>query len=197
MIGEALLVQYGAKKTLFAKGRSLFFEGDECLYFHQLISGVVKMVSTTQDGKEFIQGVFYSGDSFGEPPLFDGRPYPAGAVAVEEAEIWRLPKAGFFELLQQHFDLHVQFDRILCERLRFKNMILAEISFHEPEHRIASVITYLKKKLAKKPGPFTVPVTRQQLADMSGLRVETVIRTVKKMEADGKLKLIGHKICLP
>jgi CRP-like cAMP-binding protein len=41
---------------------------------------------------------------------------------------------------------------------------------------------------------YTVPFTRQQLADMSGLRVETVIRTVKKMEEDGKLRIVGRKI---
>jgi CRP/FNR family transcriptional regulator, cyclic AMP receptor protein len=43
---------------------------------------------------------------------------------------------------------------------------------------------------------YVVPFTRQQLADMSGLRVETVIRTIKKMEGDGKLKIVGRKIKL-
>jgi CRP-like cAMP-binding protein len=39
-----------------------------------------------------------------------------------------------------------------------------------------------------------VPFTRQQLADMTGLRVETVIRTIKMMEKNGKLFLDGHKV---
>jgi CRP-like cAMP-binding protein len=73
-------------------------------------------------------------------------------------------------------------------------MILSEISFYDPEHRIASLIQYLKEKLGNGKDPFIVPLTRQQLADMSGLRVETVIRTVKTMEEQGKLKIADHKI---
>ncbi len=85
-------------------------------------------------------------------------------------------------------------------------MILSEISFYDPEHRIMSLLKYLKEDSTKsavtKNGmvrgnhTYVVPFTRQQLADMSGLRVETVIRTVKKMEGDGKLQLVGRKITL-
>ena len=57
------------------------------------------------------------------------------------------------------------------------------------------VMKYYKKE--HKPDPklkVIIPFTRQQLADMTGLRVETVIRAVKKMEKEGKLSLEGHKI---
>jgi CRP-like cAMP-binding protein len=81
-------------------------------------------------------------------------------------------------------------------------MVLSEISSYDPEHRIMSLLTYFKndasaaaKRENKKAGEqFLVPFTRQQIADMSGLRVETVIRAVKKMEAEGKIKIIGRKI---
>ncbi|MFN7791910.1 MAG: helix-turn-helix domain-containing protein, partial [Cyclobacteriaceae bacterium] len=43
-------------------------------------------------------------------------------------------------------------------------------------------------------GKFAVPLTRQQIADMVGMRVETVIRTVKKLEDSGKVRLVNHKI---
>ena len=87
-------------------------------------------------------------------------------------------------------------DQVLCQRLRYKSMVLSEISSYEPEHRIVTLLKYYKSKNIKPglPGKIIVPYTRQQLADMSGLRVETVIRTVKKMEKEGKLLLEGHKI---
>ena len=85
-------------------------------------------------------------------------------------------------------------------------MVLSEISFHNPEHRIQSLLTYFKNEsddatkirpaMIRNKHEYVVPYTRQQLADMSGLRVETVIRTIKKMEEDGKLKIIGRKITL-
>ena len=83
-------------------------------------------------------------------------------------------------------------------------MVLSEISSYDPEHRIVSLLRYFKSEsdsqVKKGSTPtylsYTVPFTRQQIADMSGLRVETVIRTVKKMETDGKVKIIGRKISI-
>ncbi len=73
-------------------------------------------------------------------------------------------------------------------------MILSEISFYDPEHRILSLINYLKSKSNLSTEPFQVPLTRQQIADMSGMRVETVIRTIKRMEEEGKLLIQDRKI---
>ncbi|HNU41871.1 MAG TPA: helix-turn-helix domain-containing protein, partial [Cyclobacteriaceae bacterium] len=100
---------------------------------------------------------------------------------------------------------HLHLDQVLCQRLRYKSMVLSELSFYDPEHRIMSLLKYLKDEarqtrrgdgMVRSDHVYEVPFTRQQLADMSGLRVETVIRTVKRMEEDGKLKLIGRKIVL-
>jgi CRP/FNR family cyclic AMP-dependent transcriptional regulator len=152
------------------------------------------MVTYSLDGKEFIQGLFYQGDCFGEPPLFCNFPYPGSATTLIDTKILRIPKDRFFDLLKDHFEIHIQLDRILCERLKYKNMILSEISFYDPEHRIISLLSYLKSKSPAPNQRFQVPLTRQQLADMSGMRVETVIRTIKRMEETGKLQLQDHKI---
>ena len=73
-------------------------------------------------------------------------------------------------------------------------MILTEVSSYDPEHRFLTVLKYFKSKLVNKNEKVLIPFTRQQLADMTGLRVETVIRAVKKMEKEKKLVLEGHKI---
>jgi CRP-like cAMP-binding protein len=84
---------------------------------------------------------------------------------------------------------------VLCQRLQYKSMILTEISAHSPEHRLTTIMNYLKSKMKWAENERAlIPYTRQQLADMTGLRVETVIRTIKKMEQTGKLKLEGRKI---
>lgn len=81
--------------------------------------------------------------------------------------------------------------------------ILSENFFYDPEHRIISLLKYLKEDSARNDSnrngmsgvnhTYIVPFTRQQIANMSGLRVETVIRTVKKMESDGKLQFRWSK----
>ena len=73
--------------------------------------------------------------------------------------------------------------------------MLSEVAIEDAEHRLQSLLGYLKKERgipAEKEYP--VPFTRQQLADMTGLRVETVIRTIKSMEQKGILEIIEGKI---
>lgn len=194
LIKRNIAFQYGASVLSLKKDEILFHEGDQANFFYQVEEGSIKMVTYSLDGKEFIQGLFYQGDSFGEPPLFCDFPYPGSATTLIDSKILRIPKDRFFELLKDHFEIHLQLDRILCERLKYKNMILSEISFYDPEHRILSLLGYLKSKAPSQDQPFQVPLTRQQLADMSGMRVETVIRTIKRMEETGKLLLQDHKI---
>jgi CRP-like cAMP-binding protein len=194
VIPSPLLTQYGGRVSSLKKDDILFQVGDKPLNYFELISGSIKVVTYSEDGDEFIQGIFNPGESFGEPPLMSGFDYPSSAIALAPSEVWKLPKENFFKLLKENFEIHLEFDKVLCERLRYKNMILSEISFYDPEHRIVSLINYLKEKLGNGQEKFIVPLTRQQLADMSGLRVETVIRTVKTMQEQGKLEIVEHKI---
>ncbi len=205
MIDQSILSEYGGKKVVLKKGETLFRAGSEAIFYYQLVKGSVKLITNSSDGQEFIQGVFGKGDSFGEPPLFCDFPYPSTAIAIDDAVVFKLSKDKFFDLLKNNFDLHIQFDRVLCKRLKYKSMILSDISFYDPEHRITNLLRYLKDSeshheskqgMIRNSKPYTIPFTRQQLADMSGLRVETVIRTVKKMQEKGKLKIVGRKITL-
>jgi CRP/FNR family transcriptional regulator, cyclic AMP receptor protein len=190
------LEKYHAKLVTLRKDQVLFHEGDRALDYFQVEEGSVKMFIASKDGQEFIQGMFTAGESFGEPALIGSFPYPGNVIALEKTKVWKLPSDYFLQMLKENFDLHLKMDQVLCQRLRYKSMVLSEISSYEPEHRVATLLKYYKAKHTKMDtsGKVIVPYTRQQLADMSGLRVETVIRTVKKMEKEGKLILEGHKI---
>lgn len=195
MISHELIERYGGRKILFAKGEFLFYEGDPAVNYFEVISGMVKMVNFSDEGQEFIQGVFEAGDSFGEPPLFAGLSYPSNAVAIDDAVVWKLPRDNFFNLLKDHFDLHLALTVKLCERIHYKATIMREISSYAPEHRILTFIDYLKEKTdLGKSDRFEVPFTRQQIADMTGLRVETVIRTIKSLEQQGKVTIRNRKV---
>lgn len=196
MFPSKTLEKYHARLVNLRKDQILFHEGDRATDYYQVEEGSVKMFIVSPDGQEFIQGVFGAGESFGEPALIGKFPYPGSAQAIGFAKVWKLAEDYFFQMLRENFDLHLQLTQVLCHRLRYKSMVLSEISSHDPDHRIFSLLKYYKEKNTK-PGQnerIRIPFTRQQIADMSGLRVETVIRTVKKMEKEGKLVLEGHKI---
>lgn len=196
MIEENLLLDFDAKKIFYSKGDQLFAEGDTALNYYQVVSGEVKMNNYNLDGKEFIQGIFTQGQSFGEPPLFADVKYPANAEAITDCEIIQLHKSGFFELLASNPEIHLNITKTLASRLFYKAIMASEISSQEPEHRILRILDYLKKYVHKTEGKFSfkVDLTRQQIADLTGLRVETVIRATKALEKKGELKIRNRKV---
>ena len=193
-IPKKLLKQYGASVLQLEKDQTLFRLGDQAQFFHVVESGRVKMTLFNEKGREFVQGYFSDGESFGEPPFFCQEVYPASAVAVEQSSILRCGYEEFLALLSEHPEVHLALTRTLCKRLVYKAMMLGEVAVEESEHRLRTLIEYHYADKGEPGKPFIVPYTRQQLADMTGLRVETVIRTIKGMAEDGVLEICRGKI---
>lgn len=195
MIDEKILVEYGAVEINIEKGAFLFHEKERAAHYFQVKTGKIKMFNLNAEGKLFTQGMFEAGESFGEPPLFTDSNYPACTEAEEPSSLFKLPKAKFFKLLKENPEIHFQITRMLATRLLYKSMQLKEISSFKPEHRILSLIDYLKKEEGiPADQKYEVSLTRQHIADLTGLRVETVIRSVKTLQKEGSLDIRGHKI---
>jgi CRP-like cAMP-binding protein len=190
MIPEELLKHHKAAIIHLHRNDMLFQHGDSAVSFYIVKTGKIKMSAYSNDGKEFVQGYFTDGQSFGEPPFFSGTAYPASAVAVEESAVWKISRADFLQLLKENFDLILQLMQTLCHRLIYKSTMLTEIATQEAEHRLITLIQYLVEHTDVGPeGPVKISFTRQQLADMTGLRVETVIRSVKSLEQKRMLEI--------
>lgn len=193
MIPENLLLEYGATLEKMVASKVILSEKKRADFYFQIKNGEVKMFNLNEQGKEFVQGIFYNNESFGEPPLFGDFKYPASAATVKPTEFYKLSKTNLFKLLIHNPEIHLKFTKAMAKRLYYKATILKEISVHPPEHRILALIDFLKNKYGSEE-LFQVELTRQQIADLTGQRVETVIRAIKQLEQDGELKLIKHKV---
>ncbi len=195
MIDIDTLLAWGAAYKKVPVGEVIFTEGSNCTFYHQLVEGKVRWVNINEEGKEFIQTFIEPGECFGEFPLFDDDPYAAGAIADTDALIIRLNKAAFHQILKENPALHFAFSKMLTKRLRFKFLILKELANHNPENSISTLLKYFKdhqKNICTKCNK--LQLTRQQIADMTGLRVETVIRTMKNMQHKGELTINKGKV---
>lgn len=195
MIDVDLLRQYGAVEKRIVQGEMLFQEGDEAVFYYQILAGSVKMSNYNEEGQESLQGIFEVDQSFGEPALFGGFPFPANAEALEDTQLICLEKTRLLQLLRDHFDVHFQLLATLSRRLRYKAILSKEIKGNDAAHRIMSLLQYLKGE-AKVEGQYQVDITRQIIANLTGLRVETVIRSIKSLEKSGQLTLKDRKIFL-
>ncbi len=154
-------------------------------------AGEVRMVTVSEGGKEFIQGIFKAGQYFGEPALIVNRPYLAYTIANKNSEIISVSKIDFFNLLKDDSDFSMGLIKVLSNRLFYKSMMLEELANEKAEHRLETIIKYLFLDMSSGE---ILKVTRQDLADMTGLRVETVIRGVKLLANKGLISLSRGKI---
>lgn len=177
------LIEKGFTIKMYQKDAVIYEPGMLPKYVYFVKSGEVRMVTVSNEGKEFIQGIFKTGQYFGEPALIIDRKYLAYTIASKASEIIRVGNKQFFDLIENEPGFSIRLIKTLSNRLFYKSMMLEELANEKAEHRLITIINYLMNDV--RIGD-TLKVTRQELADMTGLRVETVIREIKIL-ADKKL----------
>ncbi len=193
MIPENILSEYNASLKTYKTGQLIFDEGTSANFFYQIKKGKVKVYNLSEDGKEVLHGFFKDSQSFGAPALIADFKHPARAETVEESLIYTVSKENFMQILAKNSDIHLELTTKVCKRLGFKSMLIKEVSLYPPEHRIIALLKYLKEK-SDCPNKYEVQLTRQEISNLTGLRVETVIKAVKKLEQKKQLTLSNHKI---
>lgn len=195
MIDIDLLLTWGATYKQVQRDEIIFHEGGCGNFYYQVVSGRVRWVSINEESREFIQFMIDKGESFGELPLFDDAPYAATAIADEDCVLMRLHKSNFLQLLKDNPEIHFAFTRLLSERMRFKFLTIREMAYYNPEHRVSTLLGYFKKNNKHTcPKCKQIRLTRQQIADMTGLRVETVIRAMRHLHDKGALLIEKGKV---
>ncbi|MBP1164602.1 CRP-like cAMP-binding protein [Chryseobacterium bernardetii] len=195
IIDESLLLENGAVYEDYPAKEFIYEMGGIPYYYFQIVKGTVELNNYHEDGKEFTLNILSEGQSFGESLLFGNKNYPMNAVAKTDCRILKLPKSNFLSMLSTNTELMFTIFRYLSDRLFYKYVMLFNNSAIDPMSKIKSLMDYYKgSSLKQTPYSYPVPLTRQQIANLTGLRVETVIRTIKKMAEDNVLRLDGRTI---
>jgi CRP-like cAMP-binding protein len=180
MIDIDTLLTWGATYKNLDAEEILFKEGGECHYYHQVITGQLRWVNISEEGKEYLQAIVNPSESIGELPLFDEGVYAATAIVNKNCTVLRLHKTIFQKLLKEYPELHYKFSKLLSQRVRFKFFMLKEITSQDPRKLILSIFQYMEEhNIYMCSKCHQIMLTRQQLADFTGLRVETVIRVIR------------------
>ena len=196
LIDINILLAWGGTYKTYQSHDVIFNEGTQCFYYHQLVKGRVIWANSNEEGKEFIQKIIEPGECFGELPLFDNELYAADAIALQPSVVIRITKSIFLQILNENPEIHFTFSKLLAQQVRYSFLIMKTIAFENPEIRIWTLLKYYKNKYSNKIGPFLINLTRQQIANMTGLRVETVIRVIRNLNRRGELIIEHGKVYL-
>jgi CRP-like cAMP-binding protein len=171
----------------YDKGAFIFSEGDPSDVLFTVVAGRVKVFKTTPRGSDVILELFGPGDPVGAVAVYEARPYPASAVALEPTTCLLVPRQSFFTLLETRPTLVRGLLVGLTHRLVELTNRLAELSGGRVEARLARFFLKLAADIGQKrpDGVFVALVlSRQELADMIGTTIETAIRIMSRWGKD-------------
>lgn len=175
----------------YDKGATLFAEGEASEFLYTLLSGRAKVIKSIPSGKEVILEIFGPGDPIGAVVAYEGRPYPASAVAIETTSCLLVRRAPFFGLLERHPTLVRGFILGLTQRILELTKRIPEVAGGRVETRFAHVFLKLADKMGR-PGPegtiIPMALSRQDLADLTGTTIETCIRIMSRWGKEGTVR---------
>lgn len=181
----------------FTAGELLFSEGDACNGLHIIVHGRVRIFKTSVNGREQVLAINGQGESLAELPVFDGGPYPASALAVEDAEIAFVSRRDFHAYCLEHPEVALKVLSVVGARLRRLVGIIEELSFTTIRQRLIAVLV----KLAQTEGQqtergieFQLPASHQELANQLGTVRELVSRNLMRLHAEGVLDVDARQI---
>lgn len=180
----------------FSKNRIVLLEEDTQNYMYIILSGRVKVVHLSEDGKEHILAVHKAGDFFGEMALLDGKTAPATVMTMEDTSVVILSKKDFEESLLKNEKVLRQLIAVLCSRLREAWMMLRVLSLPHAEDRVKTVLRMVSQQYGvndQRGRLITLKLTHQDIADYSSISRETVTRLMSKFVKDGSIEVVENK----
>jgi CRP-like cAMP-binding protein len=175
----------------FERGATLFSEGDGSDLLYTVLTGRVKVFKTTPRGTDVILELFGPGESVGAVAVYEARPYPASALALEPTSCLVIPRQAFFSLLEGYPTMVRGLLVGLTHRLVELTNRLTELSGGRIEGRLARFILKLGTDMGQRreEGVFIpLVLSRQELADMIGTTIETSIRIMSRWGKDGVVR---------
>ena len=171
----------------FRKKEVIFSEGDPSDWLYVVIKGKVKITKLSQNGREIILEIISPMDFFGGVAVMRGFPYPANAVAMDDAELLKISRSNLMRILDRFPNLMYCMAMNIGDRIKGSHEALKNIAVEKVESRIASMLIKLADKAGSEPlgdGSVTIDMklTKQDIAEMVGTTVETSIRTMSKFK---------------
>ena len=179
-----------ARLRSYERGQLIFAEGDPSDVFIIIVSGRVKVFKSTPAGKEIILEIFGAGDPLGAVAVYEGAPFMASAFTLEPTEVLSIEQAAFFRLLEAEPAFVRGLLSGLTLRLAELTRRLAELTGARVETRFARLFLKLGDQIGKadRGGLFIpMPLSRQELADLTGTTIETAIRIMSRWQKEDVL----------
>jgi CRP/FNR family transcriptional regulator len=172
----------------YARGDSMFWEGDPCAGLYIIVSGSIKLYRISPAGRQYIIAVLAEGATCNEVPAFDGGENPVSAETLEATLVWVVDARTLRELVKADPDFALKVLEKFGQNLRNLVEKISEMAFYQVTNRLARLIMELPSE-NKMPN-----WTQEQLAGRLGTVREVVARSLKELEKSGAIRIVDRRI---
>jgi CRP/FNR family transcriptional regulator, nitrogen oxide reductase regulator len=180
-------------------GTFFFREGDEAEQFFVLTSGRVKLTQVTPEGHQVVLGHIGPGDAFGGVGAFGDPTYPLSAETVEPSIALAWTSATMQHVLTSHPTVAINAIRVVADRLHDLQRRYRQLMTERVERRVARALLRLVRDAGRRVATgveIDFPVSRQDIAEMTGTTLYTVSRLMSSWEERGILSGGRRRIVL-
>lgn len=177
-----------SRSISLSKRDQIFHEGDTCNFVYFVEEGLIKLLKTNRLGKEYITRLHKEQNFLGVEAALENTNYDATAVTMSTAKLKAISTPEFLAAMQDHPNVSSNIVRNLAKGMMDFRSKLLNMAYDSVRKRVAETLLYLHKFFSESERkPASIPLTREEIANMTGTTVETAIRTMSKMKSDGLL----------
>lgn len=180
-----------ARSSRYPKNSIVFEQGAEATSFFLLLHGHVRASKTTPTGEQIVVRYVAPGEIFGVAPAIGLLRYPATATAVDDSVVLAWPSAAWPRLVGKFPQLAANTLQTVGSRLQETHTRVIEMSTQQVEQRVAHALLRLAKQSGRKLEhgiEIDFPISRQDIAQMTGTTLHTVSRILSGWEQAGLIE---------
>jgi CRP-like cAMP-binding protein/CheY-like chemotaxis protein len=190
-------ISEGQEMRTYKKKEEIYAEGIYPRGIYFISKGKVKTFHTNEFGKELITELHKEGDFFGYLSLLRDEKYANSASALEDSEVYMIPKDDFFALMYKNTGISGRFIEMLSNDIKENEQNLVKLAYNSVRKRVAEALVRLSDKYKKEGDQkFSMSISREDLANMVGTATETVIRTLSDFKDDHLVEIRGGTVTI-
>lgn len=178
-------------QTDYAAGRVIHHAGDPAARLSIVAAGMVKLARPTPEGQDVLLGFLGPGEHFGSLAELGDAVYREDATAHTDCCILYTTADEFRRILRRYPAVTLATLDLVAARLREAHETIEQISTYPVERRVAATLLHLVDRVGRAGDDGTLiemPLSRQDLADMTGAKVETVSRVMSEFRRAGLIE---------
>jgi len=187
------------QETTYSKNEILFFEGAAANNLYIILTGLVKVFKTDEEGREKTLSLLSNKDFFGEMALLDEGARSASVQAIEETTVFKIARNKFKQLIANHPEISLKIIAALSQRLRNYNQQIKNLTFKQVKGRLLDTLQRLADKHGVKREEGILiknKITHQELANLVGTTRATITKLLGELVDKDRLLIKDRYLIL-